>query len=71
MAGASAEGLFEAIRTGDLARVAMLLDADPSLVRARSPRDETPVLFACYHRRPAMVGLLRCLLYTSDAADEL
>jgi 8-oxo-dGTP pyrophosphatase MutT (NUDIX family) len=55
----SASALFEAIRAGDLARVAALLDAQPALVRARGPDGESPLLAACYQRRPDAVGLLR------------
>jgi 8-oxo-dGTP pyrophosphatase MutT (NUDIX family) len=59
MSGGSAPALFEAIRSGDLARATALLDADPALVRARGAGGETAVLFACYQRRPGLVGLLR------------
>lgn len=59
MSGGSTQALFEAIRAGDLARVSQLLDGEPGLVRARGPGGETPVLLACYHRRPAVVGVLR------------
>ena len=59
MSGSSTAAFFEAIRGGDLGRVAALLDSAPALVGARGPRDETPVIVACYHRRPAVVGLLR------------
>jgi 8-oxo-dGTP pyrophosphatase MutT (NUDIX family) len=59
MGGGSSAAFFEAIQAGDLARVAALLDQEPLLIRGRSPRGETPVLLACYRRRPAMVGLLR------------
>jgi 8-oxo-dGTP pyrophosphatase MutT (NUDIX family) len=52
------DALFEAIRTGDLARVAGLLDRDPGLVRGVAG-ESTPALVACYHRRPAVLGLLR------------
>ena len=51
--------LFEAIRAGDLARVTELLDGDPALVRARRADGQTPALLACYHRVPAVLGLLR------------
>ena len=59
MPGDSTVGLFEAIRAGDLGRVTALLAGDPSLVRARAPGGETPLLLACYHRLPALVGILR------------
>ncbi len=59
MSGGSAAALFEAIRAGDLARVAGLLDGDPALVRARDADGRTPALVACYHRAPAVLGLLR------------
>ena len=59
MPGDSTVGLFEAIRAGDLGRVTALLAGDPSLVRARAPGGETPLLLACYRRLPALVGILR------------
>ena len=59
MSVGSAPTFFEAIRSGDQARVTTLLDADPALVRARGAGGETAVLWACYHRRPGLVGLLR------------
>lgn len=59
MGDGSSEAFFEAIRAGDLPRVTALLDREPHLVRARSPRGQTPTLLACYQRQPAMVGVLR------------
>ena len=59
MPGDSITALFEAIRAGDLARVTELLDGDPALVRARGANGQTPALLACYHRLPAVLGLLR------------
>lgn len=50
--------LFSAIRSGDLAAVQGLLDADPALVRARGTQGESAVLTAVYHRHRPIVRLL-------------
>ncbi len=59
MPGGSTEDLLQAVRTGDLSRLAGLLDADPALIRARGPGGETLALLACYRRQPATLGVLR------------
>ena len=69
MPGGSTAALFEAIRAGDLARVTELLDRDPALVRARGPNGQTPALVACYHRAPAVLGLLRARGAVLDAFE--
>jgi uncharacterized protein len=55
---ASSAALSEAIRSGDLARIAGLLDREPGLARGEEC-ESTPALLACYHRQPAALGLLR------------
>ncbi|HSD28492.1 MAG TPA: ankyrin repeat domain-containing protein [Vicinamibacteria bacterium] len=65
----STAALFEAIRAGDLARVTELLDGDPALVRARGANGQTPALLACYHRVPAVLGLLRARGAVLDAFE--
>ncbi len=40
---ASAQGVFDALRNGDLAKVKALVDHDPSLVMARNARQSTPL----------------------------
>ncbi len=69
MPDGSMTGFLEAIRAGDLARVTELLDGDPALVRARSANGQTPVLLACYHRVPAVLGLLRARGAVLDAFE--
>ena len=51
------DAVLEAIRAGDVARVAGLLDREPALARGRDG-EPSPALAACYHRRPAVLGLL-------------
>src|SRR5262245_35471083 len=46
-AGASVD-IFEAAMLGDLARVQLLLECDPSLIRARSADGGTALHFACF-----------------------
>jgi len=46
------EELFTAIRSGDVARVRSLVEADPSLASARDELGLSAVLTALYHRRP-------------------
>jgi 8-oxo-dGTP pyrophosphatase MutT (NUDIX family) len=53
-----ADALADAVRAGDVGRAAALLDRDPALVRGVGG-EPTPALLACYHRRPAVLGLLR------------
>ncbi|PYQ29147.1 MAG: hypothetical protein DMF56_12785 [Acidobacteria bacterium] len=47
----------EAIKSGDAARVASLLDADPSLLQS-SENNITPILFAIYHGKSDIAQLL-------------
>ncbi len=49
---------MDAIRAGDVARAAALLDGHPGLVRGVEG-GTSPALLACYHRQPAVLGLLR------------
>jgi len=53
-----AHELIEAIRSGDAGRVEGLLDADPSLVGARTPDGYTPLHLAVASRRFEVVKLL-------------
>lgn len=50
--------LFEAITSGDQARLQALLSVDPSLASARNERGQSAVLLAQYHHRREMVDLL-------------
>jgi len=49
--------LFDAIKAGDATKVALLLDADPSLLGA-TENDVTPILAAIYHGKPEIARLL-------------
>jgi uncharacterized protein len=48
----------EAVKAGDLAGIAELLEQDPSLIEARRPDGPSPVLLAAYHGHPEMARLL-------------
>ena len=50
--------LFDAVRAGDLGRVAGLLKADPSVVNARNARGHSPVFIAQYHKKADVVAVL-------------
>ncbi|HEU4401481.1 MAG TPA: hypothetical protein VFT43_05195, partial [Candidatus Polarisedimenticolia bacterium] len=50
--------IFTALQRGDTARLATLLDADPSLVNARNPAGDSPLLVAAYTGRKALVEAL-------------
>jgi len=50
--------LFEAITSGDVARLQALLALDPSLASARNERGQSAVLLAQYHHRREMVEVL-------------
>jgi ankyrin repeat protein len=50
--------LFEAIRTGDHARVGALLDADPALVNAKNEQGVSAYPFARYARQDAIARML-------------
>lgn len=54
-----ANEIFEAIRNGDSERVATLLAADPANARARDDAGVSTIMQAVYHRRQAIVDLLR------------
>ena len=54
----AAQELFDAIRSGDGARLGALLARDPALVSTRNERGQSPVLIAQYHRRLELVALL-------------
>jgi ankyrin repeat protein len=51
--------LFEAIRTGDSAAVAALVQADPQLANARNEQGVSALAFAVYNRKPEIVAKLR------------
>jgi uncharacterized protein len=51
--------LFEAIRTGDTAAVASLVQADPQLANARNEQGVSALAFAVYNRKPDIVAKLR------------
>jgi ankyrin repeat protein len=48
--------LTEAIKAGDAAKVAALLDADPALLQS-AEKDITPILLAIYHGKPDLARL--------------
>jgi ankyrin repeat protein len=52
------EELFTAIRTGDVARVRELVEADPALASARDEAGLSAVLTALYHRKPEACEVL-------------
>jgi len=49
---------FEAVRSGDVNGLAVLLASDRSLAAARSPSGVSILLTACYHRRMDLVEML-------------
>ena len=51
--------LFEAIRTGDPAAVAALVQADPQLANAKNEQGVSALAFAVYNRKPEVVAKLR------------
>jgi ankyrin repeat protein len=51
--------IFEAIRNGDSERVTSLLAADPASAHARDDAGVSAIMQAVYHRRQAIVDLLR------------
>ncbi len=53
----SQDELIEAIKKGDSARVSTLVDADRSLLRARSDKTSA-ILLSCYHGHPEIGRLL-------------
>jgi ankyrin repeat protein len=54
-----ASEIFEAIRTGDTAKVSSLLAADPANARARDDAGISAIMQARYQRQQAIVDLLR------------
>lgn len=54
-----ANEIFDAIRTGDPARVTSLVAADPANARARDDAGVSAIMQAVYQRRRAIVDLLR------------
>jgi ankyrin repeat protein len=54
-----ANEVFEAIRTGNSEQVASLVGADPTSARARNDAGVSAIMQAVYHRRQAIVDLLR------------
>ena len=54
-----ANEIFEAIRAGDAERVTSLLAADPANARTRDDAGVSAIMQAVYHRRQAIVDLLR------------
>ena len=58
--------IFDAIRSGDGARLAALLATDPSLANIRNERGHSPVLIAQYHHKG---DLVRMLLATEPQLD--
>jgi len=56
----TAEGLFQAVKQGDLDAVKAVLDRDPDLLQARDPEGLSAVLLAAYYGRREILGdLLR------------
>jgi len=55
---ARADQLFAAIKRGDEAEVAGVLDADPTLADARDAEGSTPLLTAVDYHKPGLVSLL-------------
>lgn len=55
---AAASDVLEAARSGDVALVRELIDADPELVNASTERGSTTLLFACVGGSPDVVRLL-------------
>lgn len=54
-----ANEIFEAIRAGDTTRVTSLLTTNPANARARDDAGISAIMHAVYHRRQAVVELLR------------
>ena len=53
-----ARDLLDAVKAGDLPRLAHLLDQDPALANARSEAGISAVLLAVYYNQPAAADLL-------------
>jgi ankyrin repeat protein len=54
----NSETILDAVRAGDVARVAELLDAEPELIQARNELGQSAVLLAKYHRKDEVAALL-------------
>jgi ankyrin repeat protein len=54
----AAEEFFDAARKGNLAQLATLLDADPTLLNARNSLGQSALVLAKYHRQQAAVDWL-------------
>ena len=54
-----ASEMFDAIQAGDTARVTSLLTLDPASARARDEKGVSAIMQAVYHRRHAILDLLR------------
>jgi ankyrin repeat protein len=50
--------LAEAARSGDVATLRSLLEADPELANGRTDQGESPVLLAAYHQQPEALAVL-------------
>lgn len=56
---ACAADAFDAIRANDLAALRAIVEADRDALSRRSPQGVTPLLYAAYSERPALVAYLR------------
>jgi ankyrin repeat protein len=52
------EALFEAVRSGDCARIREILDAEPGLIDAHNSLGQGAVLLARYHRQDEALAIL-------------
>jgi ankyrin repeat protein len=50
---------YEAIRSANLGLISKAVDEDPSILQARGPNGETPILFAIYNGKQDVASLLR------------
>ena len=53
-----AQDLLDAVKSGDLPRLAQLLDQDPALANVRSEAGLSAVLLAVYYNQPVVADLL-------------
>ena len=61
-----ADDAFAAIRADDLAALRAIVEADRGALSRRSPQGVSPLLYAAYNERPALVAFLRDELPTLD-----
>jgi uncharacterized protein len=54
----AAEEFFNAARQGDLSRLGLLFEADPTLLNARNHQGQSAILLAGYHRQQAVIAWL-------------